>query len=114
MFYSILIASAFFIFGSIVAQSHEGDHNQKAEFKVYGNCEMCKSRIEKAAKIEGVKSADWDQTTKLLTVEFDYEKVQLNEIHQNIAKVGHDTEMAKAPDNIYAKLPKCCKYDRPE
>jgi copper chaperone CopZ len=115
MIYSILIASAIFIFGSIIAQSHEGEHNQKAEFKVYGNCEMCESRIEKVAKkIDGVKSADWDQSTKMLTVEFDYEIVELNSIHQHIAAVGHDTEIAKADDSVYAKLPKCCKYDRPE
>ena len=27
----------------------------KATFKVSGNCDMCKERIEKAAKINGVK-----------------------------------------------------------
>lgn len=32
--------------------------------KVSGNCESCKSRIEKAAKIEGVTKADWNEKTK--------------------------------------------------
>jgi periplasmic mercuric ion binding protein len=114
MIYTILISAAIFFFGSIIAQSQIVDHTQKTEFMVYGNCEMCESRIEKAAKVEGVKSADWDQSTKMLTVEYDTEIVELKTIHESIAAAGHDTELAKASDSDYAKLPKCCKYDRPE
>jgi mercuric ion binding protein len=29
-----------------------------------------------------------------------------------IAAVGYDTEMHKAKDEVYNKLPECCKYDR--
>ena len=29
-----------------------------------------------------------------------------------VAKVGHDTDMHKATDEAYNKLPSCCKYDR--
>jgi periplasmic mercuric ion binding protein len=36
--------------------------------KVYGNCEMCKTRIEKAAKIEGVKKGEWNEETKMLVL----------------------------------------------
>ena len=37
-------------------------------FKVLGNCDLCKARIEIAVKIEGVTNADWSTKTKLLTV----------------------------------------------
>ncbi|MBE2188171.1 MAG: heavy-metal-associated domain-containing protein [Desulfobulbaceae bacterium] len=114
MIYSILISVAIFFFGSIIAHTQNGDETQKSEFIVYGNCDMCEARIEKAAKIDGVKSADWDQSTKMLTVEYDTEIVELKKIHESIAAVGHDTELAKASDSVYAKLHKCCKYDRPE
>jgi hypothetical protein len=29
-----------------------------------------------------------------------------------IANAGHDTEMHKATDEAYNKLPGCCKYER--
>lgn len=81
-------------------------------FKVWGNCETCKNRIETAVKEEGVTSASWDQKTKLLAVTFDPEKTSQDALSKKLASVGHDTEKFKAPDEVYAKLPSCCKYDR--
>ena len=83
--------------------------------KVYGNCGMCKSRIEKAAKgVEGVKKATWDKETKELTVTFDSDATNLESIEKAIADVGHDTENVKAKDEVYEGLHSCCKYERPE
>lgn len=85
------------------------------EFKVYGNCGMCESRIEKATKsVEGVTMADWDKESKMMKVTFDSETTNIHKVHMAIAKVGHDTEMHKADDKVYAALPGCCLYDRPE
>lgn len=82
-------------------------------FKVYGNCGMCKSRIEKAAKsVEGVTTADWNKETKMIEVSFDSSKTAIDKVHKAIAKVGHDTELYKAKDEIYNALPACCLYDR--
>lgn len=89
------------------------DSKESKEFKVFGNCGMCESRIEKAASaIDGVSTADWDKETKMIKVTFDTHKTDLHKIHQAIAEVGHDTEMHKAKDKVYNKLPGCCKYDR--
>ena len=97
-------------FGSLQAQ----DATTKTEkFKVYGNCGMCESRIEKAVKsIDGVSAADWDQDTKMIEVTFDSEKTDLDKIHQAIADAGHDTDLKKADDKTYDDLPGCCHYDR--
>jgi len=85
------------------------------KFTVAGNCGMCETRIEKAAKsVEGVSLADWDKETKMIEVKFDAEKTDLHKIHQAIAEVGHDTKMHKASDEVYDKLPACCKYERME
>ena len=81
-------------------------------FKVWGNCEICQARIEKAAKVEGVSKASWDKTTKLLTLVYDPSKVKSDDIQKRIAAIGHDTEKIKADDKAYTKLPGCCKYDR--
>ena len=34
--------------------------------KVSGNCDLCKARIEKAAKVDGVSNAEWNAKTKML------------------------------------------------
>ena len=84
------------------------------KIKVYGNCGMCKSRIEKAAKsVEGVTKARWDDTEGILTVTFDETKVTVMKIEEATANAGHDTDHVKAPDKTYNNLPGCCKYDRP-
>ncbi|WP_293300635.1 heavy-metal-associated domain-containing protein [Pedobacter sp. UBA4863] len=83
------------------------------KIKVLGNCGMCKNRIEKGLKKDSaITSAEWDKTTKFLTVAYDKKKLDENAIHQKIAALGHDTDKAKATDEVYAKLPGCCKYDR--
>lgn len=89
--------------------------NKTEQFTVKGACGMCETRIEKAAlSVEGVTKADWDRETQKIEVVFDDEVAQLDAIHQAIAKAGHDTEKHKAKDEVYEKLPGCCKYDRTE
>lgn len=82
----------------------------EVEFKVFGNCGMCKTRIEKVLKIKEVKLARWDKNTKMIKVAFLSSAITLDSLQQRISTVGHDTEKFKAPDNVYANLPKCCLY----
>lgn len=83
------------------------------KFKVYGNCGMCETRIEKAvSNLDGVTKADWNKETKMLEVTFDESKVKLDNIHKAVAKVGHDTDKEKAKDEVYNSLHGCCKYER--
>jgi periplasmic mercuric ion binding protein len=81
-------------------------------FAVSGNCGMCKSRIEKAAKEAGATDASWDQNKKTLTVSFSAEATNVAKIQQKVAEVGHDNAGFRATDEVYAKLHGCCKYDR--
>ena len=84
---------------------------QHETFKVSGNCDLCKERIEKAAKsVTGVTFALWDDKTKDMNVEFNAGTTTLNDVEKAIAKAGHDTEKIKADDNAYKSLPKCCRY----
>jgi copper chaperone CopZ len=84
------------------------------KLKVYGNCGMCEKRIEKAAEIEGVSSAEWDAATQMLVVVFDAAKVKPSQIHSAVAAVGHDTDKVRADDKVYENLHGCCKYERPK
>ncbi len=86
---------------------------KKEKFEVAGNCGMCKTRIEKAAQsVDGVTAAVWDKESKMLEVTFDSDKTDIHKVHLAVAKVGHDTKMHKASDEVYDKLPGCCKYER--
>lgn len=85
------------------------------KFEVKGNCDMCESRIEAAARsVEGVTAADWVKETKMLVVTLDSAKTSVHKVQKAIADAGHDTPMHKAKDEVYEKLPACCKYDRTE
>ena len=85
--------------------------NPKTEkLKVSGNCDMCKARIEKAAKVDGVTKAEWNKKDKMLTATFDPAKTSIDAIGKKIAEVGHDNDKAKATDAAYNKLHSCCKY----
>lgn len=80
---------------------------------VYGNCGMCKSRIENAlSELEGVFFAYWDQQTIKLHVRYDQSKISLEDIELELAAIGHDTERFKAPQEVYDQLHACCKYER--
>lgn len=112
--------------GTAPATGHEG-HNmssmqgdskqgmttksEHAMINVQGLCEICKERIEKAAKgVSGVSSASWDQKTKQLHLNFDPVKTNVDAISKAVAKVGHDTDKYKADKAVYDALPECCKY----
>lgn len=78
--------------------------------KVSGNCGMCKDRIEAAANVAGVTKADWDKSTKMLTLVYNPATVKSDDVQKKIAAVGHDTEKFKADTKTYNNLPGCCKY----
>ena len=85
------------------------------KIKVNGQCDMCENRIETTVKsLDGVGSAQWDRSTKSLTVSYDDKKTSMQKIQTSIAMAGHDTEMFSASESGYNKLPGCCQYKRDE
>ena len=89
--------------------------NTNVQFTVHGNCEMCEKRIEKAVlSVKGVKFASWDIPSNQISLIYNPHKVDLATIHKSIASKGHDTSKAKAQEEDFIKLPKCCQYDRKE
>ena len=106
---SITAIILFFI--SIISFGQEKQKETKtSSFNVSGNCEQCKKRIENAADIKGVKSAEWDEKTHILKVIYRTDKVSETQIKQAILSAGHDVENEKTSDAAYNKLPDCCKY----
>ena len=87
--------------------------NAKTEtVKIYGNCEMCETTIEKAGNLKKVAKVDWNKDTKMATITYDTKKTNQDEILKRIALAGYDSDKFLAPDNTYAKLAGCCQYER--
>lgn len=87
--------------------------NAKTEsVKVYGNCGMCKTTIEKAGNVKKVAKVDWNQETQMATLTFDASVTNQDEILKRIALAGYDSEKFLAPDEVYNNLHGCCQYDR--
>lgn len=101
---------AFMAIVLITNVSAQNTASKTEKIKVAGMCGMCKERIEKTAKIEGVSKADWDKSTKVLTLVYNPAVVKSDDVQKKIAAVGHDTEKFKADDKTYNGLPGCCKY----
>lgn len=80
--------------------------------KIDGNCEMCEKTIESAANQKKVVSLDWNKDTKQATISYDDSKTNPDEILKRVALAGYDNEKFLAPDDAYASLPGCCKYER--
>lgn len=87
--------------------------NAKTEtFKVYGNCGMCKTTIEKAGNSKKIAKVDWNQETLMATITYDTKKTNTDEILKRIALSGYDSDKFLAPDDVYNNLHGCCQYDR--
>jgi copper chaperone CopZ len=81
--------------------------------KVNGECSMCQKTIENACYgVKGLKKAEWNVDSLVLTVTFDSTKTNATAILKRVAMVGYDNEQFKAADKAYFKLHSCCQYDR--
>jgi copper chaperone CopZ len=93
----------------------QSDTKKKSTFKVYGNCGMCKSKIEGAVKGKaGIYVASWDTKSKKMSITYNPKKTTLAAIKQKIADAGYDSESHRAKKATYDKLHGCCKYERPK
>lgn len=80
--------------------------------KIFGNCDMCKTNIEKAGNVKKVATVTWDKNAKMAMLTYDSLKTNQAEILKRIALAGYDSKEFLAPDDAYAKLDECCRYAR--
>jgi len=109
-----LILATVFILGAFSIQAQDKlNKNAMYEIEVNGSCDMCQSRIQKAAfSVSGVKSATWSIETHKLNLILNEEKATILDVKKAVAKAGYDTDEVKATDENYTKLPGCCQYER--
>ena len=104
-----VILCSIFSFNTSFAQTAKTE-----TIKVWGNCGMCKTTIEKAAKKAGAKTANWNEDSKELKITYAVNKTSSVKIQEAIAKSGYDTQDFTAVKSAYDNLHGCCKYDRKE
>ena len=84
----------------------------KAVIKTSGVCETCKETLEHNLKFEkGIKTVNFDVDSKLLSVQFDQKKTNINAIRVAITKIGYDADSLAADPKAYNKLKNFCKKD---
>jgi copper chaperone CopZ len=106
----LIILLSVIIFSACESKNEE--HTQTAQFKVFGNCDMCKKRIESSIKEQkGVASVEWNVDNKMVKVQYD-STVAVDDLHKKIAAAGHDTELMTANEDAYKALHVCCQYKR--
>lgn len=77
---------------------------------VYGNCEVCKDRIEKAAlSISGVDTANWNISDNKLLLSFNHKSTSLDEISEVISQAGYRTNLHGVDRDFQEHIPDCCK-----
>lgn len=79
---------------------------------INGECDMCKTAIEKAGNMAKVVQINWDAETKQATLKYDTTRTNREEILKRIALIGYDNEDFLAPSDTYKSLPECCQYKR--
>jgi len=109
---SIKILMAITVLLSFTACNAQIKNAKTESVKIYGNCGMCKSTIEKAGNVKKVAKVDWNKNTKMATLTYDPNKTNQNEILKRIALAGYDSDQFLAPDDVYDNLPGCCQYER--
>lgn len=87
--------------------------NVKTEnVKILGNCGVCETTIINAGSIENKSQIQWNKDTKIAVLTYDSIKTNQGQILKLIALAGYDNEQFLAPDDVYSKLPDCCRYNR--
>ncbi len=76
-----------------------------------GDCKECSRALEKTIiKLNGIQSVELIRKSKTLKIVYDPAYISESDIHLKIVEQGYDTELVKATDKAYNKLPDCCRY----
>jgi hypothetical protein len=110
---SIIKIAAFILFLlPVSASAQQFKHAKQVTVPVSGNCDMCAATIQKAGSTKQLSSVSWNKDTKIATITFDSSRTSADAVLKKIALAGYDNPSFRAPDDVYAALPGCCKYER--
>ena len=92
--------------------------NEKVVIKTNIYCDHCKecptcgkSLQSNLLDIKGVKMYELDDKKMTLTVYYNAQKTNAEQIREAISKIGYDADDIKASPEAYVKLDDCCKKE---
>lgn len=97
---------------SVTITSAQIKNSTTETVKIYGNCDMCKNKIETAGNLKKVAKVEWNKDSKMAILTYDSTKTSQDEILKRIALAGYDSDKFLAPDDVYDALHGCCQYER--
>ncbi len=59
---------------SFIASNAQIKNAKTESVKIYGNCGMCETTIEKAGNLKKTAEVDWNKDTKIATITYDEKK----------------------------------------
>ena len=85
-------------------------HTAQAQILTSAVCGMCKTTLEKAMAYEkGVKAAELNVESKMLTIVYQPDKTSLDKLRLAIARTGYDADSVVADKRAHDRLPDCCQ-----
>ena len=101
----------FVVFTLFLVTNISAQKKADVTFEVGAVCGMCETRIEQAYDVKGIVIADYDLESHKLHVVYKTKHFpDILDVHRLAVNVGHDTDLIKASEEVYAKLHGCCKY----
>jgi len=64
---------------SVIVMNAQIKNTKTETVKIYGNCGMCKTKIEKAGNLKNIAKVDWNEDTKMATLTYDESKTNQDE-----------------------------------
>jgi len=107
---SLFLALTFSLFITGAFAQEKAKKTETIQIKTSAVCNMCKHTIETALyKLKGVKSANLDVASKVVTVDYNPSKITSEQLKTAITQVGYDADEMPADPKAYENLHRCCK-----
>ncbi|MCC5922742.1 MAG: heavy-metal-associated domain-containing protein [Crocinitomicaceae bacterium] len=104
----VILAMGLVLFSSCAV--FKGGQNETAEIKTNAECGMCKDKIEGELNyVKGIRFAELDVDSKVLTVKFNTNKIDSATIKKKISEIGYSADEVPADPTAQQKLPDCCQ-----
>lgn len=85
---------------------------ERVQIQTSAVCGMCEKTIKQSLmKVKGVKEAQLNMDTKVVTVVYQPKFTNPDALRTAISKVGYDADQVPADPAAYEKLHACCKKD---
>lgn len=107
-----IVLIAFITLIGLTAWSQDAK-NATVVIQTNGVCKMCHDLMQKNVPFfKGVTDFSYDDASSKVTVVYNPQKTNPDEIRLEISKLGYNADQVKADPEARAKLPACCRAEK--